>query len=790
MILAGCCAILALSLAPAAQAFFPLGGFNLQGQLRLIQWPFFEFDTNNDGQIVNGEGLEILIEGGKSGYSAEEIVDVKEAFQVWQDVPTTYASFRFGGIVEDPIFVATTTTPDFMTVMALQVTTSTSENVVPDPADILVPELVYPVLGLTLPLFIIEDEILTVGGQSYVIGAGTMVDCDIVLDATSSRSGVVGVEPEVDLKSVMVHEIGHLLGLGHTPVNNLRVVETEPGSGSVGDLIENEVFWLTGVDGIGRYIGATPTMFPFYFDTINGSGSRHGGTLDLAPDDISGISYLYPRGSQSNFFTVKQEVRTHTRPGTGLPSLPLPGAHVVAWADVDNDPNTPRIALFSTMAGLYEKVVNEELAGRFELQGLWKQAEVPGANGAMFNPSYAITANPLNQLSFERQAPPGYDVSEYDSIQGKGSLSTAQRSLYVTAFASEVFHEAENITDIGKKDAGTPLVWSFDRNTLISSDTQRTLPEILPNNKPMFGDPNDVCPLNVISEGTGTTTTTATAGMLRKFRDRMLNSSAGAAIVGAYYQVSPHVARFLLAHHTAFRLFRNGVHGMYWLIEHSASAVGLLAAGAALLWFGVRRRKRAMAAMLLVLGMTLWAASAHGFIAQVTTAEMAASADEIVTGTITSAESRWARGGRIYTDVVLEIKDTAKGNLNKSSSVSFSVIGGQIGGFVYRPSEIPLFVQGENVLLYLRHGANDHLVLHGGLRGRFAVFIDETTGKSYVTGGSEIGDAALAEDAKAMAKDQGVSAAKNEDKNKISLDQYLEYLRDIVRAEEKAKNKP
>ncbi|HEX71770.1 MAG TPA: hypothetical protein ENN65_00425 [Candidatus Hydrogenedentes bacterium] len=796
MTAAGVAVAALFGLAQESGAFFPIGAFNQFGQLRYVTWPFREFDTNNNGVIEAGEGLEILIEGGMRGFTPEEIVTVQEAFQVWQDVPTSYASFRMGGIIEDPILSGLE--PDFLTVVALQVTDAavTGETVLPDYPDVIVAEATYPVLGLTTTLYTIEDTFLEIAGEGYWIGAGTIIDADIIIDAASVRPGIVGIEPVADLHAVLVHEIGHLLGLGHTPLNNLRAVRTEPGSIAVAELIENEVFWLTGADGFGRFIGVTPTMFPIYFSVETDTGLRKSGTGDLAPDDISGISFLYPRGSQANFFTVRHEARTRTRTGSGLPSVPIPGAHVVAWADVDDDPNTPRVPLFSTMTGLYEYTINTQLEGWFNLHGIWKQFEVPAASGALFTPTYALSVNPLNGTGFDRQAPEGLLPEDFDSIQGQASFSTTQRDTYINAFASEVFHEVENLRDVSRKDAGTPLIWNFERNTLVSAETGRTIPAILPNRRPMFGDPNDVCPLNVVQypSGTGTTPVTAMLGpkWLRDFRDDILLQSAlGAAAVDLYYQVSPWMARYLLRHETAMRLFRHGVHGMYWTIMYrntiaAGLAALLLVAGAVA---AIRRRKARAAAALLLAAALFLSPQAGASIAYVTTPEMVAGADEIITGVITATQSRRALGGRIYTDVTLEIKDTVKGGLNKTSTVTFSVIGGRVGGLVMKTNEIPTFQTGEEVLLYMRRAAGNQLVIYGGVRGKFLIQRSATSDKAYVAGIGPETDLALDEDAKAMtdeasasedAADSQAEDADNQEDGAVPLDEYLDYLRSIV----------
>jgi hypothetical protein len=643
------------------------------------------------------------------------------------------------------------------------------------------------------------------------VPAGTVLDSDIIVNASAFRAGSTATSFGVlDLKAAITHGVGLLLGLGQTPLNNL---EEASGSSLLGLSVETAALQMTGGDGIARMIGATPTMYPGYFLTENLDGTSTAGWGDLAPDDISGISWLYPReDGQERFFGLSQEARTHTRRGTGIPSAPISGAHIVAWANVSNNEGDRRIPLFSTMSGLFEPYVNKNLVGGFDLLGLWKQLEVPGTPGDMFNTSYVLSMNPLNGSGAEKQAPPSITPALADTIQGalpvSYSVAVRPESEFATNYPSEVFNEFGNIYGIENNPAGTALVWDFTKNTVVSKASEKTIPTMLPLNRPMFGDPNDVCPLNVISAtpGTGTGVDTGNIGTgtvagikaLRGFRDDvLLRSAPGEALVDAYYQISPAVARFMLRHGFLLKAGRSLLAAMEWVMFNWAVCLAVISALGLALWAARRRRARSVAAAAVLFAAIVCAGSvAHAGQIYVPTSDIVSHATEIVSGKVTSAQGRWGALGRIYTDVVVEVADTAKGAANKASNIAFSVIGGTVDGLAMAASDIPTFKVGEEVVLYLYSVPGRGLVVYGGVRGKQLVFTDTDTGEKYVTAADAFSAKALTADKKAIAEkeaaaqDKDDAAAKaaeaEEQAGRIPLNEYMQYLRDVAADEARA----
>jgi matrixin len=188
--------------------------------------------------------------------------EVQKAFAAWEALPTASIAFQFVGFTS-----ASPADDDSLTVLGFDAA----------------PEL-ERVLGSTS--FVVDNV------------TGEIVESDVFFNSIFTWSvSATGDPTRFDLQSVATHEIGHVLGLGHSAIGE---TEIRPEGGR-------------------RVLGSGSVMFPISL----GRGSIADRTLQ--PDDIAGVSGLYPDGGFTD--------RTGALSGRVLRGgLAVLGAHVEAFS--------------------------------------------------------------------------------------------------------------------------------------------------------------------------------------------------------------------------------------------------------------------------------------------------------------------------------------------------------------------------------------------------------------------------------------------------------------------------
>jgi len=229
---------------------------------------------------------------GVPGVSASQFqTEIASAFGTWEAVPTASIAFQFVGFT----------------------------GAVPFEDD-----------GISVFGFDAEPELDRVlGATSFVVDtqSGEIVESDVFFNSIFTWSTApAGEAGRFDLQSVAAHEIGHFVGLGHSALGE---TEIRPEGGR-------------------RVLASGAVMFPISL----GRGVTSDRTLQ--PDDIAGVSDLYPDGDfRDRTGAVAGRVQ---RNGTGVI-----GAHIVAF-----DPKTRAlVGGFSLGEG-----------GAFQIAGLAPGAQV------------------------------------------------------------------------------------------------------------------------------------------------------------------------------------------------------------------------------------------------------------------------------------------------------------------------------------------------------------------------------------------------------------------------------
>jgi len=192
---------------------------------------------------------------------------VAKAFMTWESVPSASIAYTFGGFTRG----------------------------LPGEND-----------GRTTLGFVNEPELDRVlASTSYLVDGdtGELLESDIFFNSAFAWSAAqAGERGRWDVESIALHEIGHLSGLGHSAIG-----ETELVSG-----------------GGRRVLSIGSVMFPIALGSGDIAGRR------LLPDDIAGISDLYPDDGFND--TTGSLSGRITKNGAGVF-----GAHIVAFGPRDGE---------------------------------------------------------------------------------------------------------------------------------------------------------------------------------------------------------------------------------------------------------------------------------------------------------------------------------------------------------------------------------------------------------------------------------------------------------------------
>ncbi len=249
---------------------------------------------------------------------------------------------------------------------------------------------------------------------------GHILDCDIVMNerlytfstATPANANTVLGASTYDIGEIATHEIGHCLGLAHSPV-----------AGRFSATTGLQVSGFTSGDFVYQ-----ATLYPYGTRTIQGRS--------LSDDDIAGVSFIYPN---STLTTTKGTISGRVFDGASFASVK--GAHVVAVSTT-----APDVPIVGAVSGLQPGGPG----GEYTLLGL-----APGSYYVRLEPLVG-TSNPFTESNTPFT---GFATSfpwEYYDGAGESGFDDATARTTITLVAGQTVANVNLYTNVGAPDPNEP----------------------------------------------------------------------------------------------------------------------------------------------------------------------------------------------------------------------------------------------------------------------------------------------------------------------------------------------
>ena len=167
---------------------------------------------------------------------------------------------------------------------------------------------------------------------------------------------------------------------------------------------------------------------------------------------------------------------------------------------------------------------------------------------------------------------------------------------------------------------------------------------------------------------------------------------------------------------------------------------------------------------------------AFGQAAQVSLQELAQASSDVVVGAVSGKQSFWeGNRSRIFTEIRLKVSERVKGDAPDETVVI--VPGGQIGNTLYEVSDMPVFIEGEEVLVFLWREPSGRHVVTGAANGKLRVVKDDR-GARILDSGAEMLLQSIPDDAEDAEDDEAPARGESQ---RIRVDEFVQAVKRLER---------